>query len=242
MNLRYTVTHLIAAVAFTLAAGGGNAQETEGVFQVGDAAIRVPTPQGFSETSRRSKGLWELALSYAAGDARIIGHFVTEEDLVAFESGDAVTFKEFLFLQTPRRTMALTATQAQFDKLRSTTAALQADLARRIEPRLAAELEKVFKALSSAEGVDIELRVGEVVPVSVDRNDARVLIFTMLGEAGVVERGSSTYQNMVATTAYCFVAGKVIILTVYRHFRSPRDLHLSRIFMNSWADTVLSAN
>ena len=231
---------------FAVALGAGGAQAQPGAqavsLQIGGVTVRVPTPQGFTETSRRSQELWNLALAYSAGDARIIGHFVTDKDFAAFENGKTVTFKEFLLVQTPRRAESLTATQAQFDKLRSGTVALQADLAKRIEPRLAAELDKASRAVSSAQGFDIKVRVGEIVPVSVDRNDSRALIYTVLAQAGASDGKSSTNQNMMSTTAYCFVSGKVVMLVAYRHFRIPQDLQASRTFVNSWANGVLSAN
>ena len=211
-------------------------------LQIGDTTIRVPTPQGFTETSRRSQELWNLALAYSAGDARIIGHFVTDKDFAAFEKGKTVTFKEFLLVQTPRRAESLTVNQAQFDKLRSGTIALQSELSKRIEPRLATEIYKVSKAVSSTQGVNLKVRIGEIVPVSVDRNDSSLLIYTVLSQVGASDGKTSTDQTMVVTTAYCFVSGKVIMLTAYRHFRTPQDLQSSRTFINLWANGVLSAN
>ena len=211
-------------------------------LQIGGTNIRVPTPQGFTETSRRSQELWNLALAYSAGDARIIGHFVTDKDFADFEKGKTVTFKEFLLVQTPRRAESLTVTQAQFDKLRSGTVALQGDLAKRIEPRLATEIDKVSKAVSSTEGVDLKVRIGEIVPVSVDRNDPSVLTYTVLSQVGASDGKTNIDQTMVVTTAYCFVSGKVVMLTAYRHFRTPRDLQSSRTLVSSWASGLLSAN
>ena len=56
----------------------------------------------------------------AAGDARIISHFVTNKDFAAFEKGKTVTFREFLLVQTSSRAESLTVTQSQFDKLQPT--------------------------------------------------------------------------------------------------------------------------
>lgn len=242
MNIIRSITLLLFVV--TLGAVGAQAQSgTPAVsLLIGDITIRVPTPQGFTETSRRSQELWNLALAYSAGDARIIGHFVTDKDFAAFEKGKTVMFREFLLVQTPRRAESLIVTQSQFDKLRSGTVALQADLSKRIEPRLATEIDKVSKAVSSTQGIDLKVRTGEIVPVSVDRNDSSVFIYTVLSQVGASDGKTSTDQTMVVTTAYCFVSGKVVMLAAYRHFRPPQDLHSSRTFINSWASGVLSAN
>lgn len=236
----------IALFLFAISLGAGGVQAQPGAqavsFQIGGVTVRIPTPRGFTETSRRSQELWNLALAFSAGDARIIGHFVTDKDFAAFGRGEAVPFREFLLVQTPPRAESLIVTQPQFDKLRSGTAALQGDLAKRIEPRMATDLEKVSKAASSARGVDLKLRIGEIVPVSIDRNDSGVLIYTVLTQVGASDGKTSTNQTMVVTTAYCFVSGKVVILIAYRHFRTPQDLQSSRTFVNSWASDVVSAN
>lgn len=59
-------------------------------LQIGQQAVRLPTPEGFVETSRKSQDLWDIALAYSAGDARIAAHFVTDQDFRDFESGQNV--------------------------------------------------------------------------------------------------------------------------------------------------------
>jgi len=211
-------------------------------LQIGTQPIRLPVPAGFAETSRRSKELWNQALALSAGDGRIVAHFVTEKDLADFTSGAEVVFREFLLVQTPRRAEALTVTRAQFDKLRSGTIALQSELSKRLEPRLSAEVERISKELSSFQGTSLTFRVGEIVPVSVDMNEPRTLIYTILSQMSTKEGVTTTNQAMVSTVAYCFVAGKVVMLVAYRHFRSPNDLQISRAFVTQWASSLLSAN
>jgi hypothetical protein len=211
-------------------------------LQIGLESIQIPTPQGFVETSRRSQELWNTALSFSAGDARIAAHFVSEQDMRSFEGGKTVVFKQFMLVQTPSRAESIVVSQAQFDKLRASTADLQRNLASSLEPRMTAELEKVSKALSKAQGSLIKLRLGEIVPVSVDRNDMQILSYTVLSQVGASDSKNGSGQNMVATTSYCFIRGKVVILTSYRHFTSPQDLQASRESARAWANALLAAN
>jgi hypothetical protein len=209
---------------------------------VGSERVQIPTPKGFVETSQRSQELWSLALAMTAGDARIVAHFVAEGDLKAYEVGKTVQFSPFMLVQTPRRAESIIATQAQFDKLRAGTVELQRNLAEKLAPRLAAEVDKVSKAVSSARATSIKVRIGEVVPVSVDRNDTRVLIYTLLSRGGVTAGKQADDENVVASTAYCFVKGKVVMLITYRQFKIPQDLQASRSMADSWANSVVAAN
>ena len=212
------------------------------VVQIGSETVQVPTPAGFVETSRRSQELWKMALAYSAGDARITAHFVAEPDLKAFEAGKTVYFRQFMLVQTPKRAEGIVATQAQFDKLRAGTVDLHRNLAAKLEPRMAAEVEKVSKAVSTALASTIKVRLGEIVPVSVDRNESKVLVHTVLARAGATSGAKTEDENMVSSTAYCFVKGKVVMLVSYRQFKSPKDLQVSRTMAESWANTLVAAN
>lgn len=211
-------------------------------LQIGAETIQVPTPTGFVETSRRSQELWNIALAYSAGDARIVAHYVSESDLKTFESGKLAHFRQFMLVQTPKRAEGIVATQAQFDKLRAGTVDLQRNMAAKLEPRLAAEVEKGSKAVSAAQAANVKVRLGEIVPVSVDRNDPKVLIYTILSRGGVATGKNVEEENTVASTAYCFVKGKVVMLVAYRHFKSPQDLQASRNMADSWANALTAAN
>lgn len=235
---------LSAALLLGIASGHACAQgfAKTSPLRIGVETIQVPTPAGFVETSRRSQELWNMALAYSTGDARIAAHYVSESDLKAFEAGKVVHFRQFMLVQTPKRAEGIVATQAQFDKLRAGTVDLQRNLAAKLEPRLAAEVERVSKAVSTAQASNVTVRLGEIVPVSVDRNDSRILIYTVLSRAGVATGKKVDEENTVASTAYCFVKGKVIMLAAYRQFKSPQDLQASRNLADSWANALIAAN
>ena len=183
-----------------------------------------------------------MAMAYSAGDARILAHFVRDEDLKQFEKGKKVFFREFLLVQTPRRAESLVATQAQFDRLRKGTVAMQSQLESKLEPKIAAEVQRVSKAVSATAGSSIKVAVGEMVPVSIDRNDSTVLSYTILATARVSESGATNAQNMVASASYCFLSGKVVMLNSYRMFRSPRDLQINRELQAKWIAGLYAAN
>ncbi len=245
MLTRSSLTRYLLVILVAIATWGSNAQPVDGpltTLSIGQQPLRIPAPAGFVETSHSSPDLYATALLFGAGDARIVAHFVTDKDRAGYESGNTVVLENFLLVQTPKRAENIVATQAQFDKLRAGTVALQTDLGRRLAPRLAKELERISKDIWSNQAAEIKFRVGDIVPVSVDRDDARVLIYTVLAQIGIAENNVNRSQTMVYSTAYCLVAGKVLMLAAYRHFRTPEDLEASRMQITMWANSVLSAN
>ena len=210
-------------------------------LQVGASTIKVPTPVGYAETSGRSREIWSQVLATHVGEARVLAHFVTTQELVNYERG-GTGFSEYAFVQTPRRTESMTVTQAQFDKLKSGTIAMQADLSRHLGPGLAGEVERVAKGLSTIQGSPFQFRIGELVPVSVDKSDSKELIYSVLSQLASVDKAHPEGQTMVMTTAYCYVKSKVVMLTYFRTFHSPRDLEAARAFVNQWSSSLSTAN
>jgi hypothetical protein len=241
---RRRVAAASAAFALTvpILARGQTATNKTSRVQIGAAIIQLETPSGFVETSSRAPDVYALATAYSAGDARIVAHFVLEKDLAAFERGKQVNFSKFLLVQTPRRAETIQVSQAQFDKLRAGTVALQSQLTSKLEPQLAAEAARVSKAVSTTAGESVKVATGEVVPVSIDRNDARVVSYSVLANASVNGNKGSVTRNMVASTAACLLAGKVIMLNSYRVFQSPRDLQANRELLASWVSSTFSVN
>ena len=231
------LTTAVAITSFAQSSGGEMVALT-----IGQQLLRVPTPVGFVETSRRNTELWDTALSFSAGDARIVAHFVLKSDLTKYESGADTVFKNFLLVQTPKRAEGLVATQAQFERLRAGTIAMQAQLASQLEPRLAAEIDRVSKAFSSNQAAEIQVKIDQIVPVSIDKDQPRTLLFTWLARGSVTENKSTKSQTMVVSAAYCFVNGKELMLIAYRHFSTPKDLHEARQQVDLWSNALLASN
>jgi hypothetical protein len=209
---------------------------------IGGVMINVPTPVDYQETSRASPELWKTAQDFGGGDSRVLAHFVQSKDLAAYAKGKAVNFTQYLYVQTPKRAEGIMATQAQFDKLRGGLAAMQSDLVRKLEPRLAAELSKAAQGSAVKNGEPIQLRIGEMVSAGVHENRPDFLSYSVLARVSAAQSGDTVDRTMVTTSGLWFVKGKVVILNSYRTFRSPRDLLESRQFIDRWAGAALAAN
>jgi len=241
-NPRRIFVSVTATLAIAPWLARAQATQSAATLQLGTTTVRIPTPEGFVETSNRAPDVYAMAIAYSGSDTRILAHFVRAEDLNQFEKGKKFIFREFSLALTPRRAESLVVTQAQFDKLRAGTVAMQSQLASKLKPGIAAEVARVSKAVSTAAGSTIKVAVGEIVPVSIDRNDSKVLSYTILVTAGVSEAGGTNTQNLVAGATYCFISGKVIMLNAYRMFRSPRDLQINREMQANWIAGLYAAN
>ena len=211
-------------------------------LRIGDVTINVPAPEGFIETSANSAELWQLAQSMSSGYSQTIAHYVTKSDFDAYNENRSPAFSQYFIVQTPKSAKTLTATQQQFDRLRSETAAMQSELKRSIEPRLSKELDKLNKNLSSQLGKPLAIGIGQIVPVSVNINRPNLLSYSVLSQISTSNKDGNTSDTLILTTGVCFLKGKVVMLNSYRLFQAPQDLQTSREFIEKWANTMLLSN
>ena len=212
-------------------------------YVVGRTPILIPPPTGFVETSRRAPELWRAAsLVPQAGGVLVVAHFVPDADIKALESGKTVTARQYMLVQLPRAAEHAIATEAQFNTLRSGTTAMQRNLAAQLEPQLAAALAKISGGQSAGQTPEVRLSVGEMVPVSIDRDESNLLVYTLLAKVSRTESGATVHIPTVSTLAYCFTKGKIFMLAGYREFNSPRDIQASRNAIMSWARATLNVN
>ena len=116
-----------------------------------------------------------------------------------------------------------------------------ARLARGVD-RLKGEVARAFKELGARQGEPVSVKVGEIVPVSIDRNDTKVLIYTTLMSMASSQSGASYEGNILTSSAFIFAKGKVLTLTVNRIMKSPRDIQIVRSFANEWVSSIVAAN
>lgn len=211
-------------------------------LRIGEVTINLPAPESFIETSKNSAELWKLAQSIGSGYSQTIAHYISKSDFDAYNEYRKPAFSEYFIVQTPKSARNLTATQQQFDQLRSETAAMQTELRKSIEPSLGKELDKLNKNLSSKLGKPLAIGIGQIIPVSVNINRPNLLSYSVLSQISISNKDVNTSNTMVLTTGICFLKGKVVMLNSYRLFQTPQDLQISREVIEKWANNLLLSN
>ncbi len=211
-------------------------------LRVGNVAINLPAPEGYIETSRNSAELWELAKKMGSGYSQTIAHYITKSDLDAYNEYRNPVFSQYFIVQTPKSAKNITASQQQFDKLRSETVAMQTELSKNIEPRLGKELDELNKNLSTHLGKPLAIGIGQIVPLSINTNRPNLLSYSVLSQINSSNNDGNTSNTLILTTGICFLKGKVVMLNSYRLFQTPQDLQTSREVLDKWANTILLSN
>jgi len=211
-------------------------------IRIGDVTVKVTAPAGFVETSARSPQLWQRAQSMTTGYSEVLANFVTSGDFVAFVKNDTPSFSEYYIVSTPKPAKHRTTNQKQFDELRFGLAGMQSKLKQNMEPQLSNELSKLNSNLSTQAGKPLAIKIGQVVPVSVNINRQNLLSYTVLSQLSTSNENVISSDTMIMTTGVCFLKGKVLMLNYYSVFKSPQDLETSRKSIENWAESLLMSN
>lgn len=211
-------------------------------YRIGVETIVVPTPTNFLETSKNAPEMWESAKTFNTASVRVLAHYAPESEVKTFITGGEVRLSQYMYVQTPVRAEGITTTQAQFDKLRTGAIALQNDIAAKLSPKVKDEVARAFKELGARQGEPVSVKVGEIVPVSIDRNDTKALIYTTLMSVASSQSGALHEGNILTSAAFIFAKGKVLTLTVNRVMKSPMDIQIVRSFANEWVSSIVAAN
>lgn len=236
---RLFVIALLVLSSLTMAAPEFNGAAE---YRIGDTIIFLPTPKGFVETSSKSEALWRTAQLFGTESTRAIAHYVLASEFETYSQGIAVVFSDYAYVKTPRQWESISISQKQFDKLRVGTIDSLSSVLKSTEPRLSSEIERMLKGIPLQGGKPLALRVGSIVPVSINENRENFFSYTFIS---TVESGTASDKSVntwLATTGTCLIKGKAVILNTYRLFHGPSDLRESREYVNAWAHALLTRN
>lgn len=233
---------LALALLTMIAPALGQTFGTPTSHRIGVETIVVPTPTNFLETSKNAPEMWERAKTFTTASVRALAHYAPESELKTFIAGGEVRLSQYMYVQTPVRAEGITTTQAQFDKLRAGVISLQSDMAAKLGPKLKDEVARASNEFGAKQDEPLSVKVGEIVPVSVDRNDAKALIYTTLVSVASSQSDASYEGNILTSAAVIFAKGKVLTLSVNRVMKSPRDIQIVRSFASEWVSAIVAAN
>lgn len=211
-------------------------------YRIGGETIVVPTPANFLETSKSAPEMWASAKLFNTASVRLLAHYAPESEVKAFLAGSEVRLSQYMYVHTPLGAEGVTTTQAQFDKLRMRVLALQNEIETKLAPKLKDELARASKGLSTLQDEPFSVKVNEVVPLSIDRNDAKALVYTTLMSLKSSQGDTAYDGNIIGVSALIYSKGKVLTLTVNRLMKSPRDIQVVRSFAGEWVAAIVAAN
>jgi hypothetical protein len=237
-------TLILSATVFLYSTNtrASNNDALEIFIQLGSEKLVIKNPDRFIETSQNSKEIWDLANEFVTEDSIILSHYITKKDFNKYKAGESPELKEYFYIKTPKILMGSISTQEQFDTLRKSVYSLNKDNLLNIEAYLNQFTENYSAEESIKNGSQVKLKVGQVVPVSVNESINNFMSFTMLSQIEIANKSKLESTTVVITRGSCFIKGKLIFIDYFRVLSSPDDLRKSREIVETFSKALIKDN
>lgn len=213
---------------------------------VGGTWILLPAPEGFFRYDGRSPKIdqYQNALA-SAGNNRLVATFGSESVLTDVLKNAFPSLDRYFAVQTVRDVEKDKMTESMFAEFKRMLRS-QADALVRESSRQAAQMKDITSgALSKAVQTPAYLKLREMTSQGAfdETLDSICLCVIAKLQAGVVETGAEPVEKfaIIADCSVC-VRQRLIELTYYSIYNSPKDIEWAQTHLKMWRDAVIAAN
>jgi len=212
----------------------------ETVVQIGDTAISVPAPKGFTPVTKDMARLNQLLETFVPPDNVRFVTFIPEESLSALQAGQIPNLSRTFSLQTNKKAVTRTMTTSDFSEFKATVREQNDAIVKEAESKIPGLMEKVNQSLQGQFNTKMDMSLNGLVPLPPHAESDRSLAFSMLVNLTMMTAdGQRTNLPGVVTTTYLHARGKLFFTYVYG---GEKDLEWSRQVSKEWTAALLAAN
>ena len=209
-------------------------------IDVGGQRIEIPTPAGYTNLLPAHSPYYETSKAFEApGNIRYIA-LLPQETAKILEGGGSATYRRYMNVETARNISARNITAVQFEELRDVLRNQLNEMMANVEEALPGIIDKANADISEEFDADLELSVGDLVPLPVHHDSANAIAYTMyMTVASSADGVAEEIEVSSATMLTLLVNERVLFLYVYG---SEGDVEWTRATAADWADAILTAN
>ena len=207
---------------------------------VGGQMIEIPTPAGFTNLVPAHSPYYETSKAFEApGNIRYVS-LLPKETAEILEKGGFATYRRYMNVETARNISARNISTVQFEELRDVLRNQLNEMMANVEEALPGIIDKANADISEEFDADLELSVGDLVPLPVHQDSANAIAYTMfMTVASSADGVAEELEVSSATMLTLLVNERVLFLYVYG---TEDDVEWTRSTAASWADAILAAN
>lgn len=233
---------VIVAVAGSLALQLAASHALALTVEVGETSIVIPEPNGYENVGDSSPEMSQLAAALTPPTNRLLAVFASQEAVAEVLNGNTPVLPRYMLVQSSRQIESVTVSRVQFTQLRDRTRQQQAVAIEQMTRSIGPFLEDASGELSTRIGADLNLAIGESVPLGVflDRDDA--IGFAMITENRISADGQEISYPVVATTLLVNVKNKILFAYVYSSYEDADDVAWARATSRRWVEEIVGMN
>jgi hypothetical protein len=202
---------------------------------IGSTEINVPAYSGFSEISSISPEIFKMVQDICPPTNNLVGVFLTEADVNRIVLGEEPIFSPQILVQYMKEFESLTITKALFSELRGPLRKEHDSMSEDVQSLMEQMAGKVGKVFSERYDSEVLLKLGGVVFLGVDSENASSITFSQLIKTNVSVYGEVV--DIITATTYTMqlIKGKVLFVYASKTYDSEDDLEWTRKISSEYA-------
>lgn len=227
------------AVLAQLPVAGPPAQRSE-LARIGGVMLALPVPAGFTQVPQ-DHPLAKFGERITAPGNRLLAYFVTDADLRGFGRAEH-GFERYFMAQTNIAVEERIIPATEFAQLKTLLRTQQAELLKRLAPKTAEIARGIGENLSRDTGAQVELQIGEIVPLGIYDEGADHVTFGTMSKVQAQVAGKGTSGTILCVSTVARVRGKLVFFYTYASYKGPSDLEWGKQVSKTWTTQFLTLN
>lgn len=225
-----------------LFAGQGFSAGTTNIT-VGGTKLAIPVPDGFQEISQISPQMWELMETGTIENNRLLGVFITNEDVNKILSGDDPSMERVLMLQTYRATENLNVSLSDFQKI---TASVKNDHKKLFssdikDPQADRAFDKLIEKVTKEYDMSINISNGVFKTEGIMYEIPAAI--GLMGIEKYVSEVDGIQEEVISINAvnYILAHNKIFYAYVVKSFKNKDDLIWTKNISTNWSKSIITS-
>lgn len=209
-------------------------------INVGGQRIEIPSPQGYTNLLPTMAPYYETMQAYVAPSNIRYVTLINDAAAAKLAAGEFAELTRYMTIETEKSISNRAVSATMFDELRNVLGAQLDDVMTKVNELLPEIIDKGNAELSDSLNQEVNLAVGELVPLPGLISSDNVAGYSMyMSVAAGVGSDASDAQVVSATMLAVHVKERILFLYVYG--QEP-DVEWTRTAVSRWADQILAAN
>lgn len=224
---------LLVMVSSPLSANGSSADVV-----IGGVEMSIKSPEGFVEISDISPQTRNIMEKFVPPTNRLLGLFVTQDDLARIHNGSGPEMNRYMMLQTNRQLEAMRISDSDFGQLSNQVREQQFTLMKKHRGEIDELVDHASKRFSDEYDTKFKVEVGEQLPLGVFNDQPAAIGIGFLGRYQIDVEGEMIDSVVASGVSYVLHENKLLYMYVYSSYRDTADIDWIKATTIDWVGSL----
>ena len=196
---------------------------------IGSKKISLPLFDGMVQASSVSQELVKYMGQHLPSNLRTLDGYIEQSDVLRLETGKDALFDKYIIIVTPKASEQRHATLKDFAAFKQS-----------FRKSFTLSLEKQKDIIRKVD--QAEIKINKLIPLGINYETDSLLSLSMLSSMKINSNGYTNFITQIATLNCLLIDGKLLLMYVYKKYRTEDDLTLVKETGRKICDQIVAAN